>query len=202
MAAFDRIEMAVASQSRREVAHAIEWAEALAADTGLGWAASAAAFGRAMSSEAPADTQLRSAIDKTSPNERPFDVARIQLALGAHLRRNRQRVEARRHLEAAVAAFETLGAVPWSRRAGHELRASGQTARARDPSTVLDLTPQELQVARFVAEGLTNREVAARLFLSPRTVDYHLRKVFVKLGISSRSRLGQFLPDSGHRANR
>jgi len=195
MAAFDRIEMALRSESRREAAQAIEWAEALAADTGAGWAASAAAYGHGMSSEGAAESQLRSALENSSPDERPFDVARIQLALGVHLRRSRQRVEARRHLEAALAWFEMIGAARWSERAGHELRASGRTARARDPSTIFDLTPQELQVARFVSEGLTNREVAARLFLSPRTVDYHLRKVFVKLGISSRSRLGQFLFD-------
>jgi len=194
MAAFDRIEMALRSESHREATQAIEWAEALA-DTGTGWAASAAAYGHAMSSEATAESQLLAALESSSPSERPFDFARIQLALGAHLRRSRRRVEARRHLEAALASFEMMGAAPWSERAGQELRASGQTARVRDPSTTFELTPQELQVARFVSEGLTNREVAARMFLSPRTVDYHLRKVFVKLGISSRSRLGQFLSD-------
>jgi DNA-binding CsgD family transcriptional regulator/tetratricopeptide (TPR) repeat protein len=194
MAAFDRIEMALRSESQPEAEQAIRWAETLA-DAGVGWAASAAAYGRAMSSEGPAGPQLLAALESSSPEERPFDVARVQLALGAQLRRSRQRVEARRHLEAAMTSFEMMGAAPWSERAGHELRASGQTARARDPSAIFELTPQELQVARFVAEGLTNREVAARLFLSPRTVDYHLRKVFVKLGISSRSRLGQFLSD-------
>jgi DNA-binding NarL/FixJ family response regulator len=101
-------------------------------------------------------------------------------------------MEARPHLEEALASFESMGARPWAEQASRELRASGKTARARDPSTIFDLTPQELQVARFVSQGLTNREVAERLFLSPRTVDYHLRKIFVKLGISSRSRLSQF----------
>src|SRR5918996_6006403 len=192
MAAFERIEMALRSESGREAAQAIKSTEALAADIGSGWAASAAAYGHAMSSEGLTESRLQAAIETSSPDERPFDVARMQLALGVHLRRSRQRVEARRHLETALASFEIMGAAPWAERASHELRASGQTARARDPSTIFDLTPQELQVARFVSEGLTNREVAARLFLSPRTVDYHLRKVFVKLGISSRSRLGQF----------
>ena len=74
---------------------------------------------------------------------------------------------------------------------GSERRASGQTARRRDPSTLWQLTPQELQVARFVAQGLPTREVAAQLFLSPRTVDFHLRNVFAKLGISSRTQLAQ-----------
>jgi DNA-binding CsgD family transcriptional regulator len=194
MATFDWIEMALRSESHSELQQAIRWAETLA-DADAGWAASAAAYGRAMSSEGPAESQLPSALEAGWPDERPFDVARIQLALGARLRRSRQRVEARRHLEAALASFEMIGAAPWMARAGQELRASGQTARARNPSSIFDLTPQELQVARFVSEGLTNREVAARLFLSPRTVDYHLRKVFVKLGITSRSRLGQFLSD-------
>ena len=192
MAAFDRIEIALRSDSRGEVEQAVRWAETLA-EAGAGWAASAAAFGRAMASEEPTASQFIAALESGSTGERPFDVARIQLALGAHLRRSRQRVDARRHLEAALASFEMIGAAHWSARAGNELRASGQTARTRDPSSIFDLTPQELQVARFVSEGLTNREVAARLFLSPRTVDYHLRKVFVKLGVSSRNQLGQVL---------
>lgn len=79
--------------------------------------------------------------------------------------------------------------MPWAERARTELRASGQTARRRDPSTRDDLTAQELQIASLVTEGLTNREVAAQLFLSPRTVDFHLRNVFRKLDISSRTQL-------------
>jgi len=83
-----------------------------------------------------------------------------------------------------------------------ELRASGETARRRDPRTISQLTPQELQIVRFVGEGATNREIAAQLFLSPRTVDYHLHKVFTKLGLSSRTELARLslddeLPSSG-----
>ena len=85
--------------------------------------------------------------------------------------------------------FQRVGAVPWARRAEAELRATGETARKRDPSTLTQLTPQELQIAGLVADGLTNRQIAAQLFLSPRTVDYHLRKVFTKLGIASRTNL-------------
>jgi DNA-binding NarL/FixJ family response regulator len=96
-------------------------------------------------------------------------------------------------------AFERLGATPWMERATQELRASGETARKRDPSTLGDLTPQELQIARLVASGARNREVAAQLFLSPRTIDYHLRKVFTKLGISSRAELGQLDLDAHER---
>jgi DNA-binding CsgD family transcriptional regulator len=119
----------------------------------------------------------------------PFDRGRLELKLGERLRRAKQRTEARRHLRAAIEAFARTGAEPWKRRAAAELRATGETARTRDPSTLDDLTPQELQIARMVAEGATNRDVAGRLFLSPRTVDYHLRKVFQKLSVNSRTQL-------------
>ena len=78
---------------------------------------------------------------------------------------------------------------PWEERAQAELRATGETARRRDPSTLDQLTPQELQIAGLVASGMTNRQIAAELFLSPRTIDYHLRKVFTKLGLASRTEL-------------
>lgn len=122
-------------------------------------------------------------------NDRPFERARTELLYGESLRRARRRLEARAHLRAALETFERLGAVPWAERARRELRASGETARKRDPSTVDELTPQELQIARFVSEGATNRQIAAQLFLSPRTIDYHLRKIFRKLDISSRAEL-------------
>ncbi len=129
---------------------------------------------------------------------RPFDFARIRLLYGEHLRRERRRLDARTQLRAAGEAFERFDAVVWAERARTELRASGETARKRDPSTIDQLTPQELQIARFVGEGRSNKDVAAQLFLSPRTVDYHLRKVFSKLGITSRAQLAQLpLSDSG-----
>jgi len=84
-----------------------------------------------------------------------------------------------------------MGATPWADRARQELRASGESARRREASAPAELTPQERQVARFVAQGLSNRDVAAQLFLSPRTVDFHLRNVFAKVGVSSRAELAQ-----------
>ncbi len=120
----------------------------------------------------------------------PFDRARTELVYGEWLRRQRRRVDARRHLRTALELFEQLAVSPWEVRARSELRASGETARKRDPSTRDQLTPQELQIARLVADGMTNPEVAAQLFLSPRTIDYHLRKVFAKLEIASRADLG------------
>jgi len=119
----------------------------------------------------------------------PFDRARTQLLYGEWLRRNRRRIEARSQLRAAVDSFEQLSVAPWAERARSELRATGQTARRRDPSTRDQLTAQELNIAGLAASGLTNPEIGAQLFLSPRTIDYHLRKVFAKLGIASRAEL-------------
>jgi DNA-binding NarL/FixJ family response regulator len=124
-------------------------------------------------------------------DEDVFGKARTRLAYGERLRRARRRVEARDQLRAALETFEKLGAAPWAERARSELRASGETARKRDPSTIAQLTPQELQVARFVAQGLSNKEVAAQLFLSPRTIDAHLRNVFAKLQLTSRTQLAR-----------
>jgi DNA-binding CsgD family transcriptional regulator len=119
----------------------------------------------------------------------PLQRARTQLLYGEWLRRERRRGEARGHLRTALESFRTLGAVPWAERAEAELRATGETARKREASAVEQLTPQELQIAGLVTGGLTNKEIAAQLFLSPRTVDYHLRKVFTKLHITSRAEL-------------
>ena len=127
---------------------------------------------------------------------RPFDLARIRLLYGEHLRRQRQPADARTHLRAAIETFERFDAVVWAERARNELRASGETVRRRGPSAIDQLTPQELQIARFVGDGLSNKDVAAQLFLSPRTVEYHLHKMFYKLGISSRTELAR-LPLAG-----
>ena len=127
--------------------------------------------------------------------DRPFERARTHLAHGEFLRRSRRRVDARDQLRSALQMFHDLGAQPWVQRAEQELRASGETARKRDASTTVTLTAQERQVAGFVAEGLSNRDVAAKLFLSPRTIDFHLRNVFAKTGITSRSELARIALD-------
>jgi DNA-binding NarL/FixJ family response regulator len=119
----------------------------------------------------------------------PFEQARTQLLYGELLRRLRRRADAREHLRNALRTFERVGAARWFDRAQGELRATGETARKRDPSALGQLTPQEQQIARLVGEGASNKDVAAQLFLSPRTVEYHLRKVFMKLGIASRADL-------------
>jgi DNA-binding CsgD family transcriptional regulator len=121
----------------------------------------------------------------------PYERARTQLAYGERLRRERRKTEARAQLREALEAFEGLGTTPWAERARGELNATGETARKRDASTIDDLTPQELRIAQLVAAGASNRDAAAQLFVSPKTVEYHLRKVFLKLGVSSRVELAR-----------
>src|SRR5262249_48992818 len=119
----------------------------------------------------------------------PFDYARVQLAYGEHLRRSRALTEARAQLAAALETFECLGAVPWASRAAGELRATGQTkphARELAPDP---LTPQEREIAALAAAGLSNKQIAQRLYLSPKTVGNHLFRIFPKLGITSRAAL-------------
>lgn len=123
-----------------------------------------------------------------------FERARTELYYGQQLRRWRRRVDARRQLQAALKAFDQLGAAPWAERAMSELQASGETARVRNDPYRQQLTPQELQVALTLADGATTREAAARLYLSPKTVEYHLRHVYDKLDIRSREELRAALP--------
>ena len=122
-----------------------------------------------------------------------FEQARTQLAYGERLRRARNRKLAREQLRAALETFEHLDARPWIDRARVELAASGETLRRRDPSTIDELTPQELQIAMLLASGKTTREAAAAMFLSPKTIEYHLRHVYLKLDIHSREELARAL---------
>ena len=126
-----------------------------------------------------------------------FETARTRLAYGERLRRARNRVLAREQLHAAADIFERLGALPWANRARAELAATGETRQRRDPSTIDELTPQELQIALQLTAGKTTREAAAALFLSPKTVEYHLRHVYQKLDIRSRDELAQALTTPG-----
>lgn len=118
----------------------------------------------------------------------PFDRARVQLAYGEHLRRTRSTSLARTQLKAAFQLFKRIGAQPWASRAGNELRATGQVMRGDNPGGSA-LTPQERQTAELAASGLSNRQIAERLYLSPRTVGNHLHRVYPKLGIVSRAGL-------------
>ncbi|MEV6305465.1 AAA family ATPase [Actinoplanes sp. NPDC051861] len=143
-----------------------------------------------------ADRHFTAALAAHRLGGRPFDTARTALLYGEILRRRRRRNDARVHLRAAHETFDRLGVPGWAELARTELRATGETARRRDPGTLRQLTPQEVLIVQIVGEGATNREVAAQLFLSPRTVDYHLRKVFTKLDVSSRADLIRLVAQS------
>ena len=121
----------------------------------------------------------------------PLELARTQLLFGERLRRAGRRVDAREQLRAAMLGFERLGAGPWADRARAELAATGETVRRGEAALTDELTAQELRVALTVAEGATNKEAAARLFLSPNTIEFHLKNVFRKLGVRSRTELAR-----------
>lgn len=142
-----------------------------------------------LSEDADIDAHFEAALGFHANTLDDFETARTRLAYGARLRRARRRVEARPQLRAALATFDMLRAARWADLAAIELAATGEAIRRREPNGVQTLTPQELQVSLLLAEGKTTREVAAALFLSPKTIEYHLRKVYTKLGIRSRAEL-------------
>ncbi|MGW3448755.1 helix-turn-helix transcriptional regulator [Streptomyces sp. NPDC001076] len=133
-----------------------------------------------------AERHFRAALDDPATDCWPFEKALAHLDFGEWLRRRRRSAEARPHLNAALECFQRLDARPWTERTRAELRAAG-AATATAPAG--ELTPQERQIAELAAQGLTNRDIAARLYLSPRTVGYHLHKIFPKLGITARAQL-------------
>jgi DNA-binding CsgD family transcriptional regulator len=182
---------AAARSGRPELAHAAlprfqDWAMA-----GSPWAK--AVLPRLFALVAAGDEAEQWYADGISDPDRPFERARTQLLYGEHLRRHRQRVRARAVLAEARATFEALGVVPWAERAATELVATVERAR-RGPGSATELTPHELTIARLVADGASNQEVAEQLFLSRKTVESHLNKVYTKLGISSRKQLAAVLP--------
>ena len=167
--------------------------EQFAQDTGAAWAAAIAAHGRALiaagsDADGP-EPHFLEAMAEHSRASRPVARARTQLAYGEFLRRSRRRIDARTQLRTALDIFTEVGAQTWADRARQELRASGETARKRDPSASLQLTPQEQQVASLVSRGHSNADVAAQLFLSRRTVEFHLSNTYQKLGVRSRGDL-------------
>jgi len=163
--------------------------------SGTAWARGVEARAHALISEADdSDALYRDAISLLADSRLGVESARAHLLYGEWLRRQDRRVDAREQLRAAHEAFAAMGAGPFAERAARELRATGETLRRRTAETRDDLTPQEAQIARLAADGLTNPEIGAQLFLSPRTVEWHLHKVFGKLGISSRRELRSAWP--------
>jgi DNA-binding CsgD family transcriptional regulator len=150
---------------------------------------------RALVTEGRAAEDLyRDAIDHLGRSRFALDLARAHLVYGEWLRREQRRSDARQQLRTAHERFASMGSEAFAERARRELLATGETARIRTPDTRDQLTAQEAQIAQLARDGLSNPEIAARLFISPRTVQYHLRKVFAKLDISSRNQLHGALP--------
>ncbi len=153
-----------------------------------------------LSDDRAADDFYREAIDRLSRTRVRPDLARAHLLYGEWLRRERRRRDARKQLRTAYDLLETIGMEAFAERARRELMATGEKVRKRNVETREHLTPQEEQIARLARDGLSNPEIGARLFLSPRTVEWHLRKVFAKLGITSRIGLHTALPTRGREA--
>ncbi len=161
------------------------------------WAAAALARSRGLHAGAgDGDGYFATALARSREQEAWVDLARTELLYGEWLRRRRRRIDAREHLHAALTAFERMGAAPWAALALRELAATGEThAVRRDGRPVDTLTPQEFRVASLAAEGLANRDIGQRLFLSPKTVEAHLHRAFLKLGVERRTQLAAILGD-------
>jgi DNA-binding CsgD family transcriptional regulator len=192
MAAVERIDAAVRAD---ESELARDWVEQLAdfaQATGRAWAVATVAYGRAVTTDGPAaDALFQEALAQHRRAGRPLDQARTQLAYGEWLRRSQRRIDARSQLRHSLETFQDVHAEALAARATQELRASGETARKRDPSTQVLLTPMELKIAQLVSSGLSNKDVAAQIWVSPRTVAFHLRNIFAKAGVTSRGELAQ-----------
>jgi DNA-binding CsgD family transcriptional regulator len=165
---------------------------------GTDWALGIQARSRALLTGGElADRLYREAIGRLGRTRIRAELARAHLLYGEWLRRQNRRVDAREQLRAAYQMLTAIGAAGFAQRARRELLATGETVRKRTSETVCELTAQEAQIARLAGDGRTNPEIGAELFLSPRTVEWHLRKVFTKLGIGSRRELREPLPAHG-----
>ncbi len=165
--------------------------------SGSDWALGHKARARALLSEgAAADGSYREAVGRLQRTGMRICLARAHLLYGEWLRRERRRTDAREQLRAAFSMLDSMGVAAFAERARRELRATGETARKRAVGTRNDqLTAQEMQIARLARDGLSNPEIGARLYISAHTVQYHLRKIFAKLGVTARSQLELVLPD-------
>ena len=174
---------------------ALEWLSERTAVTRTEWALGIEARARALLSDGDtAESLYRDSIARLGRTRIRAELARAHLLYGEWLRRARRRADAREQLRAAHDMLDAMGIEAFAERARRELAATGETARRRTVQTSAQLTAQEAQIARLARAGLSNPEIGARLFISARTVQYHLGKVFTKLGISSRSQLDRVLP--------
>jgi DNA-binding CsgD family transcriptional regulator len=188
----DLIESYVQLGNRDDAEAALATFTGQAERTGRTWALAAAARCRGLLAlDADFEREFDQALIWHERAPTPFERARTELSYGTRLRRAGLRLKSRERLRSALDEFERMGAAPWAQRAQTELRASGARLRSRKGATEEELTAQELQVALTVAEGATNRETAARLFLSPKTIEFHLSHIFRKLGLRSRTELAR-----------
>jgi DNA-binding CsgD family transcriptional regulator len=186
------IEAAARTGNPRIIGDALDRLTEAAEAGGTGDGLGIEARSRALLGEAgAAEACYREAIGRLGRGRRRPEIARAHLLYGEWLRRQRRRRDARDQLRTALGMFDAMGMAAFAERAARELHATGERARPRIPEAPQVLTPQEEQIARLVAEDRTNREIAARLFISASTVEYHLRKIFRKLGVSSRAQLAR-----------
>jgi ATP/maltotriose-dependent transcriptional regulator MalT len=192
------IEAAVRAGARNVAAGAVERLADVTTASGTNWGLGIQARCRALLSDGEgADRLYREAVERLGRTRLRPELARAQLLYGEWLRREHRRVDVRAQLRAAHQQFVSIGMEAFAERARAELLATGEKVRKRTAATRDDLTAQELQIARLAGDGLSNAEIGARLFLSPRIVEWHLRKVFGKLGIRSRRELATALPLTG-----
>ena len=186
------IEAGVRSDATDAASAALDRLSERARASGTDWALGIEAASRALLSDGPdAEPLYRESVERLERTRGVVHLARVRLLYGEWLRRENRRVDAREELRAAHEIFSGTGIEGFAERAGHELAATGETARRRTDDARGVLTPQEAHIARLAREGLSNPEIGAQLFISPRTVQYHLRKVFLKLDISSRNQLSR-----------
>jgi DNA-binding CsgD family transcriptional regulator len=193
----DLVEAAVRLREPERAAEPFAYFSRWAAGSGRPWAAALVLRCQALlGANADAGQRYPAALKLHDEQQRPWDRARTELLYGEWLRRERRRSEARAPLRAALDAFERLGATPWADRARTELGATGTVApQGQAPGALALLTPQESQIVRLAARGLSNKDIAAQLFLSSRTVGHHLYKAYPKLGVASRAELADVLDD-------
>jgi DNA-binding CsgD family transcriptional regulator len=189
------VEAAARSARPEAAADALGRLEAMSRACAGDWILGVEARARALVADpADADALHRLAIERLGRTRLRLELARAHLLYGEWLRRDRRRLDARDQLRRARGMLASMGAEAFAARAERELRATGETARKRTTESRDELTAQELQIAQFARDGLSNAEIGARLFLSPRTIEYHLHKVFAKLGIATRDHLDRVLP--------
>jgi DNA-binding CsgD family transcriptional regulator len=189
------IEAASRSGAAKLAFEALEQLAEVTQSSGTDWALGVESRSRALLSDGDDAEQLyREAVERLARTRVRVDLARAHLVYGEWLRRQNRRLDAREHVRTAHEMFGDMGVEGFAERARRELLATGETLRRRPEEARGVLTPQEAQIAQLAREGLSNREIGARLFISPRTVQYHLGKVFSKLEITSRNQLGRIPP--------